>query len=95
MNRWDWALKLYIIIMLIALAATQGGCGTTTEIIKDPVLVTETIYETMPVPETLLRACTVDLSALKSNKDLESTLAAAILELQRCTEDKVAISELE
>ena len=79
----------------LLLSALLTGCGTTTQIIKDPVLVTETIYETVPVPETLLRACKVDLSALKSNKDLESTLAAAILELQRCTEDKVAISELD
>ncbi len=81
--------------ILLMIAILVSGCSTTTEIIKDPVLVTETIYETVAVPATLLEPCVAPVLDINTNKDLESALAAAIIELQRCTEDKVAISELE
>ncbi len=71
------------------------GCASTERLIEVPVIIEVPIYETVPVPDVLLRACKVDLSALKSNQDLEAVLGAAILELNRCTADKVAIGELE
>ncbi len=80
---------------LMLLPGLLAGCASVPEVITvaTPVEIVRT--ETVPVPQVLLRACEVDLSALKSNQDLESALGAAILELQRCTDDKVAISELE
>jgi hypothetical protein len=71
------------------------GCGTTTELLQETTIVEVVKYETVPVPAVLLEPCKLPELDLKTNKDLESALAAAITELQRCTEDKVAISELE
>lgn len=80
----------YACLLLLSL----GGCAAEPRLIEVPVVTTVTVYETVPVPEVLLRACKVDLSALESNQDLERTLGNAILELRQCTEDKEAIREL-
>lgn len=71
------------------------GCSSVPAIIEIPVITEVKVYVTVPVPATLLEPCTVDLSELNNNQDLERTLGAAILELRQCTADKVAISELE
>ncbi len=71
------------------------GCASTPEVLTVPVPVEITVYETVPVPAALLRACKVPDLDLKTNQDLESALGAAILELIRCTQDKNAIRDLE
>jgi len=80
---------------LTASACLLAGCASTDRLIEVPVITEVVRYEMVPVPEVLLRACTVDLSALKSNQDLERTLGEAIVELQRCTDDKESIRNLE
>jgi len=72
-----------------------AGCSSAPRIVEVPVTVEVVRYETIPVPAVLLQPCTLPSLDIKTNQDLESSLGAAILELQRCTEDKVAISELE
>lgn len=69
-----------------------AGCVKTVTV-REPVEVPVTVYETIPVPEALLEPCSVALE-LKTNADLERTLAAALLELKRCTADKEAIRSL-
>lgn len=71
------------------------GCASTERLIEVPVITEVVRYETVPVPEVLLIACKVDLSALNSNQDLERTLGEAIVELRRCTDDKESIRNLE
>ena len=71
------------------------GCASTPEVLTVPVPVEITVYETVPVPAALLRACKVPALDLKTNQDLEFALADAILELQKCTADKKAIEDLE
>ncbi len=82
--------------ILLILAGLVSGCGTvTTKVatVATPVEIIRTV--TVPVPATLLEPCVVPELDIETNRDLESALAAAILELQRCTQDKIAISELE
>lgn len=62
--------------------------------VREPVEVQVVRYEPVPVPEALLTPCRVDVE-LETNQDLEEALAAALLELRRCTEDKNKIRELE
>lgn len=69
------------------------GCARPT-IVHEPIEVEVVRYETVPVPEVLLKACKVTLGALNSNSDLETALAAALLELKACTADKEAIRGL-
>lgn len=69
-----------------------AGCVKTVTV-REPVEVPVTVYETIPVPEVLLEPCSVELE-LKTNADLERALAAALLELKRCTADKEAIRSL-
>jgi hypothetical protein len=72
-----------------------SGCAKEPLIVRAPIEVPITVYETVPVPEALLRACKVTLGAFKSNQDLELALAEALIELRRCTQDKEAIRGLE
>ena len=88
MTAWYYYVFLLMIIPL-------WGCGTTTELLQETTSVEVVKYEIDPIPAVLLEPCKLPDLDLKTNKDLESALAAAITELQRCTEDKVAISELD
>lgn len=88
-------MKQFPALFVAAAALVAAGCATKTETIYETRRVEVPVYETVPVPETLLEACKVDLSALESNSDLERVLAEAIVELRRCTEDKDAIRALE
>lgn len=79
---------------LICCTALAAGCVRTVTI-REPVEVPVTVYETVPVPEVLLTPCQISLTPLVINADLERALAAALLELERCSQDKEAIRELE
>jgi len=81
-------------IGVITLALLAIGCGSTPITIHDPVEVEITKTKYVPVPESLLSPCTVPLDNLDINADLEAALAAAVVELDRCTGDKDAIREL-
>jgi hypothetical protein len=71
------------------------GCAKDPIVVREPIEVPITVYETVPVPTILLRPCSVDTSELWTNQDLEQALAAALIELQSCTDDKEAIGRLE
>lgn len=64
---------------------------------RETVEVRVPVYETVPVPETLLEECTVSLPvhATWTNADIERLLAEALIELKRCSADKAAIRNLE
>lgn len=76
-------------VTILATVMLLAGCVRTVTV-REPVEVPVTVYETIPVPEALLAPCTVELD-LQTNADLERALAAALLELKRCTADKEAI----
>lgn len=86
--------KLFLLSVLITLALLSG-CASTPTTVYETVEVEVVRYETTPVPEALLRPCSVDVGDLWTNADLERTLAEALLELRRCTDDKAAIRDLE
>lgn len=79
----------------LPLAILLTGCAADPQIIEVPVIQEVVRVETVPVPAGLLDPCTVELTELETNQDLERALAAALLELERCTRDKRAIGELE
>ena len=70
------------------------GCAAEPTVVYEQVPVEVVKYETVPVPDLLLKACKVTLGALKSNSDLETALADALVELKRCTDDKEQIRAL-
>lgn len=80
--------------LLIAGSLAAAGCVRPV-VVTEPVEVEIVRYETVPVPEALLKACKVSLGTLNSNQDLELALAAALIELKRCTADKEQIRGLE
>jgi hypothetical protein len=77
------------VVLCLALLA---GCGRS--VVRVPVEVPVTVYETQPIPAALLRECKVTLPALKSNGDLELALAQALVALKECEADKQAIRAL-
>lgn len=86
--------KELIIPAVLVTSMLLVGCARA-PIVHEPVEVEVVRYEAIPVPEVLLKACKVTLDALNSNQDLELALAAALIELQRCTADKEAIREIQ
>lgn len=84
-------MRVITIVITLALA----GCSSPPRVVEAPTTVEVVRYETIPVPAVLLQPCALPSLDLKTNQDLESALAAAILELQRCTQDKQAIKDLE
>lgn len=79
--------------LFAVLCAALTACARPT-VVRVPVEVPVTVYETVAIPEVLLKACKVALPALNSNSDLESALAAHILALRQCDQDKDALREL-
>ena len=80
---------------ILFVAFLNYGCAAKPVVVYETVEVEVVKYEQIPVPEALLRACFVDLQGLETNEDMERALFEAVLELNRCTDDKEAIRELE
>jgi hypothetical protein len=84
-------------IFILSLVGYMSGCASAPEpiVIREPIEVLITEYEAVPVPLALLAPCHIDLGPLETNADIHRALAAALIELRRCTADKDAIGELE
>lgn len=78
----------------LLLTSMLAGCARPT-LVHEPVEVEVVRYETVAVPSALLEPCRVSIDRMETNGDLEAALAAALLELKRCTADKEAIRALE
>lgn len=79
--------------ILLSLSLSLVGCAKPL-VVHESVQVPIVRYETVPVPEALLGPCRVDLNRMETNADLEVAVAAALIELKRCSSDKDAIREL-
>ena len=88
------SVKAYLIGLCVAYIGL-AGCATKPITITEVETIEVPIYETVPVPEALLKACKVDLSALESNQDLERAVVEAVLCNEQHNADKAAIRDLE
>ena len=86
--------KELTVVAILVTSMLLAGCARPT-LVHDPIEVQIVRYEPVPVPEALLQPCAVLLDGLETNQDLEAALAEALLELERCTDDKAAIRDLE
>jgi hypothetical protein len=78
------------------LSILLAGCAGTPEpvVIKEFVEVPIERVQVVPVPEALLTPCVIEILQMETNEDMEMALIDALIELQRCTQDKNDIRAL-
>ena len=78
-------------LMLLFLLVFLSGCAPQPVVVQKELVRVE-VPVPVPVPAALLRPCPLPELTLATTGDLENALAAALISLRGCNDDKLAIA---